>query len=133
VRGFIAVLLGVFIGLGCGSKHAGEKEAPAGTDAAKEGDEDEAQAGKGGSVVRIEADMLRDLGITTTAVESRPGGEGTPVLGELHVNEHTYAEVSAPVPARAVRVLALPGVRLSRPGPRGDAERRAREDAGRVS
>ena len=85
---------------------AGEK---AGGHGANEGG-----AAEGGDVVRIEADMLRDLGITTTAVESRPGGEGTPVLGELRVNESAYAEVSAPVPARALRVLALPGVRVRR-------------------
>ena len=117
MKALAAMILGVLISLGCGGKKEPEKEVAAGAETAeKAGDHggQEGGAAEGGDVVRIEADMLRDLGITTTAVESRPGGEGTPVLGELRVNESTYAEVSAPVPARALRVLALPGVRVRR-------------------
>ena len=62
-----------------------------------------------GRVVRIEQEMLRDLRLTTAIVESRPGGQGSPVLGELRVNEDKYAEIGSPVVARAVRVLAAPG------------------------
>jgi membrane fusion protein, heavy metal efflux system len=65
-----------------------------------------------GRVVRIEREMLRDLRLTTAVVESRPGGEGSPVLGELRVNENAYAEVGSPVSARAVRVLVSPGQRV---------------------
>jgi cobalt-zinc-cadmium efflux system membrane fusion protein len=107
----------MLLGVGCGSKKEAEKEVAVGAETAdKAGNHGghEGGAPEGGDVVRIEADMLRDLGITTTDVESRPGGEGTPVLGELRVNENAYAEVSAPVPARALRVLALPGVRVRR-------------------
>ena len=117
MKALAAVLLGVLISVGCGKKKEAEKEVAVGAETAeKAGDHGrhEGGAAEGGDVVRIEADMLRDLGITTTAVESRPGGEGTPVLGELRVNENAYAEVSAPVPARALRVLALPGVRVRR-------------------
>jgi cobalt-zinc-cadmium efflux system membrane fusion protein len=117
VKALAAVLLGVLLSVGCGKKKEAEKEGAVGTETAeKAGDHGghEGGAAEGGDVVRIEADMLRDLGITTSAVESRPGGEGTPVLGELRVNENAYAEVSAPVPARALRVLALPGARVRR-------------------
>ena len=113
-----ALVLGLLIGAGCGSRQDAGKGAATTTETAaeKDGGHDgrEAHTGDEGNVVRIQADMLRDLGITTTAVETRPGGEGTPVLGELHVNESAYGEVSSPVPARALRVLALPGVRVRR-------------------
>lgn len=50
--------------------------------------------------------MLRDLRITTTKVESRRGDEQVTLLGELAVDERTYAEVGVPVAARVVRLLA---------------------------
>ena len=56
--------------------------------------------------VRIEAGMLRDLRITTAQVESRQGGEQVTLLGELAVDERSYAEVGAPVAARVVRLMA---------------------------
>jgi len=117
VKAWPAVLLGMLVCAGCGKGETG-KEVASRTEAAGEKAGDRAAnasgASEGADVVRIEADMLSDLGITTTAVESRSGGEGAPVLGELHVNESAYAEVSAPVPARALRVHALPGVRVHR-------------------
>lgn len=60
-------------------------------------------------IVRIDQTMLRDLGITTAAVEARVGSEDVVLLGELAVDERTYAEVGVPVPARAMRLLAAPG------------------------
>ena len=60
-------------------------------------------------IVRIDQTMLRDLGITTAPVESRLGSEDVVLLGELAVDERTYAEVGVPVPARAMRLLAAPG------------------------
>jgi cobalt-zinc-cadmium efflux system membrane fusion protein len=59
--------------------------------------------------LHVEPGMLRDLRVTTSPVESRPGGEGVAALGELQVNEDAYAEVGAPVAARVVRVLVAPG------------------------
>ena len=107
------LVVGLLTGVGCGTSEKAVKE-PIGAESADKGGDGARHEEPAGAVVRIEADMLRDLGITTAAVESRSGGEGTPVLGELHVNESAYAEVSAPVPARAVRVLALPGLRVRR-------------------
>jgi len=46
--------------------------------------------------------MLRDLKVTTAEVESRPAGEASMLLGELRVNENTYAEVGAPISSRTV-------------------------------
>jgi len=60
-------------------------------------------------IVRIDQTMLRDLRITTTDVESRLGSEDVSLLGELSVDERTYAEVGVPVSARAMRLLAAPG------------------------
>ena len=64
--------------------------------------------------MKIDAEMLRDLRITTAPAEERPGGDAVGVLGELQVNEQRYAEVGAPVAARAVRVLAAPGQTVRR-------------------
>jgi len=55
------------------------------------------------AVLKVEPSMLRDLRITAAKVEERTGGDSTTVLGELRVNENTYAEVGAPIPSRIVR------------------------------
>ncbi|MGH9869519.1 MAG: efflux RND transporter periplasmic adaptor subunit [Candidatus Polarisedimenticolia bacterium] len=60
-------------------------------------------------IVRIDPEMLRDLRITTAAVESREGGEGITALGEVGVNEEGYAEVVSPLEARVLRLLASAG------------------------
>jgi cobalt-zinc-cadmium efflux system membrane fusion protein len=58
------------------------------------------------SEVRIEPGMLRDLRTTTATVEARRGDEQITLLGELAVDERSYAEVGVPVAARVVRLLA---------------------------
>ncbi|MQA29715.1 MAG: efflux RND transporter periplasmic adaptor subunit [Luteitalea sp.] len=60
----------------------------------------------GASEIRVEEGMLRDLRITTARVESRRGDEQVMLLGELAVDERTYAEVGVPVSARVIRLLA---------------------------
>lgn len=60
------------------------------------------------SILHIEMTMLRDLRITTTAVERRSGGESAAILGELHPNENAYAEVGAPVASRIVKLIVSP-------------------------
>jgi membrane fusion protein, heavy metal efflux system len=62
-----------------------------------------------GAQVRIAPEMIRDLRVTTAKAESRAAGERVSALGELHVNQDTYAEVAAPSPARVVKVLAKAG------------------------
>ncbi len=69
------------------------------------------------NLLKIDPGMLRDLRITTVQAESRPGGEEVSVLGEVSVNEETYAEVGSAVAARAVRILASPGDTVSRGQP----------------
>jgi cobalt-zinc-cadmium efflux system membrane fusion protein len=59
--------------------------------------------------VKVEEAMLRDLRVTTAAVESRTGAEAVTLLGELAVDERNYAEVGVPVPARAMRLMAGAG------------------------
>jgi cobalt-zinc-cadmium efflux system membrane fusion protein len=59
--------------------------------------------------VRIAPEMIRDLRVTTSKAESRAAGERVSALGELHVNQDTYAEVASPSPARVVKVLAKAG------------------------
>ncbi len=63
-------------------------------------------------ILKIEAEMLRDLKLTTAAAESRPGVEGVMLLGELRVNENSYAEVGSPMPARVVTLAAAAGQRV---------------------
>jgi cobalt-zinc-cadmium efflux system membrane fusion protein len=65
-------------------------------------------------VVRIDPEMLRDLRITTAAVETRSGAESASVPGELRVVESEYAEVGSPVPARAIRVAVTAGQQVRR-------------------
>jgi cobalt-zinc-cadmium efflux system membrane fusion protein len=113
MKPLVAAVLLVVLAAGCrGGKD--EKEAAAGGSPTPpsphaEAKGDEAHDEDTGRVVRVEREMLRDLRLTTAVVETRPGGEGPPVLGELRVNENAYAEIGAPVAARAVRVLAAPG------------------------
>ncbi len=112
-REWSAVVLAVLL-TGCGRKEAPSEAAPRASatphDPAEEaaGDHDDDT----GRRVEVDREMLRDLRLTTAAVESRPGGEGSPVLGELRVNEDAYAEIGTPVTARAVRLLAAPGQRV---------------------
>lgn len=63
-------------------------------------------AGTADHLVRIAPEMLRDLRITTSAVEARPGGDGVTALGELGVDEDRYAEVGSPIAARVADVGA---------------------------
>jgi len=102
-------MLCLLLALGCAGRREGEATAPG-------HDEHEGQAAAAGEsgpdVVRVPDDMLRDLKVTTAAVESRPGVEGALVLGELHVDEDRYAEVSSPLAAEAAAVRAGPGDRV---------------------
>jgi cobalt-zinc-cadmium efflux system membrane fusion protein len=67
------------------------------------------------NTVEVDEGMLRDLRITTRPVESRPGGERVVLLGELAVDQETYAEVGTPIAARVLRLYAGPGDSV-RPG-----------------
>lgn len=64
------------------------------------------------NVVTVEEGMLRDLRITVSEVESRPGGERISLLGELAVDQRTYAEVGVPVAARVTRLTVQAGERV---------------------
>jgi membrane fusion protein, heavy metal efflux system len=61
------------------------------------------------NTVEVDEGMLRDLRITTRAVESRAGGELVMLLGELAVDQRAYAEIGTPVAARVTRVLVNAG------------------------
>jgi len=57
------------------------------------------------NILTVDPDMVRDLRLTSAPAELRASGEGVTALGELRVNEDAYAEVRAPVPARASKLL----------------------------
>jgi membrane fusion protein, heavy metal efflux system len=78
---------------------------------ADEHDQDEQGARSPASpgTLRVDPGMVRDLRITTAAVENRPGGQGVTVLGELRPDQEAYAEVGSPVDGRVVSVTASPG------------------------
>ena len=61
------------------------------------------------TTVVIEPGMMRDLRVTTRAVESRVGGDRIAVLGELGVNQGAYAEAAVPLQARVTRVMVYAG------------------------
>lgn len=78
------------------------------------GDEHQQVAATGEpGIVRIDPEMLRDLRVTTAPVESRTGGDGISVLGELRVNQDAYAEIGVAIPARVTRVTVKSGDRVS--------------------
>lgn len=91
--------------LTCG-RRAEPTKAP---DARAETAESMAQTEADPNAVHVDPGMLRDLRITTAAVESRPGGEQLTILGELAVDERTYAEVGVPVAARVTRLRVNEG------------------------
>jgi cobalt-zinc-cadmium efflux system membrane fusion protein len=71
----------------------------------------------GAGMLAVDADVLRDLKLTTFPAELRPEGEGITAPGELKVNEQAYAELGAPIPGRIVRLLAAPGQLVRRGQP----------------
>ena len=99
----LLVLCACASGVACGRGADDAKPATAEPNAA------EAHIETDPNTVKIEAGMLRDLRVTTAAVESRPGGEQISLQGELAVDERTYAEVGAPVVARVTRLLVNAG------------------------
>jgi cobalt-zinc-cadmium efflux system membrane fusion protein len=110
-RAAVAAILALWLGVaGCGRRPEpaeGPAKGQAGGAADEHGAGADAEASE--NEIRIAKEMLRDLRITTAPVESRQGGEGTNVLGELHVDEDRYAEVSAPIAAQALRLRAALG------------------------
>jgi cobalt-zinc-cadmium efflux system membrane fusion protein len=61
------------------------------------------------NTVEVDEGMLRDLRVTTRQVESRTGGDLVVLLGELAVDQRSYAEVGTPVAARVTRLLVNAG------------------------
>jgi cobalt-zinc-cadmium efflux system membrane fusion protein len=92
----------LFAGCGRGSEEAPKPSAASSTAASTPHTEDP-------NTVEVDEGMLRDLRITTRAVESRTGGDLVMLLGELAVDERAYAEVGTPGAARVTRLLASAG------------------------
>jgi cobalt-zinc-cadmium efflux system membrane fusion protein len=101
--GFIALVLCGLLLAACTKKEKKESDEHAVTPATNEANRSDP------AILHIEQSMLRDVRITTTAVESRATGESTAILGELHPNENAYAEVGAPIASRIVKLNASPG------------------------
>ena len=103
----IAWLLG-----SCGGKKVGDADHQAAEGVERAGS-DTASGGKphahGPEMIKIAADMMRDLRVTTEKAQARAAGETISALGELRVNEDAYAEVASPVSARVARVLVRAG------------------------
>jgi cobalt-zinc-cadmium efflux system membrane fusion protein len=104
-----ALLMAALVFVTWTSSACGREPAPPHTTAAPPDTAAPGSGEAGPGVVKVDPAMLRDLRITTTKVESRRGGETTTLLGELAVDQRTYAEVGTPAPARAVRLVAAPG------------------------
>lgn len=95
-----------------GKEHEGKQQG------GKQPAEGEAMAGEDGEeMLVVDAEVLRDLKLTTFPAELRPGGEGVTALGELKVDEGAYAEAGTPIPARVVRLIASPGQLVRRGQP----------------
>jgi cobalt-zinc-cadmium efflux system membrane fusion protein len=61
------------------------------------------------NAVNVDEGMLRDLRITTRAVEARTGGDLATLLGELAVDPRAYAEIGTPVAARVTKLFPNAG------------------------
>lgn len=83
----------------------------------KHGEGEPMAAEEAEGMLTVDAEVLRDLKLTTFPAELRPGGEGVTALGELKVDERAYAEVGVPIPARVVRLIASPGQYVRRGQP----------------
>jgi len=81
-----------------------------------------AAARSGDDVLRVVPEMMRDLRVTTAAVEERGAVEGASVLGELGPNEDAYAIVASPISARIRRMLARPAERVDVDQPLAELE-----------
>ncbi|MCS6798990.1 MAG: efflux RND transporter periplasmic adaptor subunit [Myxococcota bacterium] len=66
-------------------------------------------------LLRVDAEMLRDLRLTTAPVRSRLAAETVAAPGEFRIDENRYAEVGTPIAARVVEPLVAPGDEV-RPG-----------------
>ena len=116
------VLLAITVSLGCTQRQEPAASpaarppsgAPAGPNDGHDAEPEASGSPAGDGVVRIDPGMLRDLHITTAAVETRSGAESASVPGELRVVESEYAEVGSPVPARAIRVVVTAGQQVKR-------------------
>jgi cobalt-zinc-cadmium efflux system membrane fusion protein len=99
---FVGVLCLALAGCGRRSEEPA-KSAPAPNAAEPDAHKEDA------NTVEVDEGMLRDLRITTRPVESRTGGDLVMLLGELVVDQRSYAEVGAPVAARVTRLLVNAG------------------------
>ena len=68
----------------------------------------------GDDLLRIAPDMLRDLKVTTLAVEAHRGADEASMLGELRVDSNRHAEVAPPIAAQVVAIHAALNARVSR-------------------
>lgn len=102
---------------GCGGGEEAHEEAHSGEEEHGEAEHAGEEHAEEEGVLAVDAEVLRDLKLTTFPAELRPGGEGITALGELKVNEQAYAEVGTPIPARVVRLVASPGQSVRRGQP----------------
>lgn len=120
MKRMLSLAIAVALALGCAKRDAldsSPEAKPAGAPAEPGNAHDEGHetdSSRSPHVVRIDPSMMRDLRITTAAVETRPGAESAPVPGELRVPENAYAEVGSPVAARAIRVAVTAGQQVKR-------------------
>jgi cobalt-zinc-cadmium efflux system membrane fusion protein len=76
----------------------------------------------GAGVLRIDPGMIRDLRLKLATVESRPGGEGVTLPGELQPDQDAYAEVGTPVEGRVIRLTAAAGNTVKAGAPLAEVE-----------
>lgn len=105
----LPILAALFLVAGCTKPSNQQPNGPS------EGQIEHAREAKSSdNLLHIEREMLRDLRITTSAVEQRRGGEGVSLLGEVTVNEDSYSQVGAPIAARVVKINAGPGQHVTK-------------------
>ncbi len=108
IKSFVVVTTCVALcACGRGREDGAPSDAPQATDA-RQAHTDEA------NTLEVDEGMLRDLRITTSGVESRPGGERVVLLGSLAVDQSAYAEVGTPVAARVTRLHVNAGDTVAR-------------------
>lgn len=69
------------------------------------------------NAIHLSEDMMRDLRLSTAAVEERTDAPEVMALGELAADENRYAEVAPPTGGQIVRVLAATNAVVERGAP----------------
>ncbi len=107
------VVLGAALATACWGEAPRQESAPAEPAQAESGDGHEEEE----NAIHLDADVMRDLRISTAPVVERTDAEAVAVLGEIVPDQTRYAEVAPPTGGQIVRVMVELDRRVDRGTP----------------